>query len=59
MKKALAIAIILLATGQLFAQKINSKSEKMNTSKEHYTFQLSDKVTRQKASFKNRYGITL
>ncbi|MDY0989384.1 alpha/beta hydrolase [Flavobacterium sp. CFBP9031] len=31
----------------------------MNTSKEHYTFQLSDKVIRQKVSFKNRYGITL
>lgn len=26
---------------------------------EYYTFQLSDKVTRQKVSFKNRYGITL
>ena len=31
----------------------------MNTSKEHYTFQLSDKVIRQKVTFKNRYGITL
>lgn len=59
MKKTLTIAILFLITGQLFAQKINSKSEKMNTSKEHYTFQLSDKVTRQKVSFKNRYGITL
>ncbi|WP_312323876.1 alpha/beta hydrolase [Soonwooa sp.] len=26
---------------------------------EHYTFQLSEKVTRQKVTFKNRYGITL
>ncbi|PXV66941.1 hypothetical protein CLV62_104203 [Dysgonomonas alginatilytica] len=26
---------------------------------DHYTFQLSDKVTRQKVMFKNRYGITL
>ena len=26
---------------------------------EHYTFQLSDKVTRQKVTFKNRYGIEL
>lgn len=26
---------------------------------EHYTFQLSDKVTREKVTFKNRYGITL
>ncbi len=31
-----------------------------NTEKEeHYTFKLSDKVTREKVSFKNRYGITL
>ncbi|HKO76690.1 MAG TPA: alpha/beta hydrolase [Flavobacterium sp.] len=59
MKKALAIAILFLATGQLFAQKEKSNSEKMNTSKEHYTFKLSDKVTRQKIVFKNRYGITL
>lgn len=42
---------------QMTAQtKQNSK--KMNTT-EHYTFQLSDKVTRQKVSFKNRYGITI
>jgi len=59
MKKALAIAILFLLSGLLFAQKIKSNSEKMNISKEHYTFQLSDKVTRQKVSFKNRYGITL
>ncbi|MEA4948053.1 MAG: alpha/beta hydrolase [Petrimonas sp.] len=26
---------------------------------EHYTFDLSDKVTREKVTFKNRYGITL
>nr|WP_237421181.1 alpha/beta hydrolase [Flavobacterium sp. Sd200] len=26
---------------------------------DHYTFQLSDKVTRQKVTFKNRFGITL
>ena len=52
MKRALAIAILFLLSGQLFAQKIKSNPEKMNTSKEHYTFQLSDKVTRQKVSFK-------
>ncbi|MGN8055706.1 alpha/beta hydrolase [Pedobacter sp. 22163] len=59
MRKALAIAILFLASGQLSAQKVKSDSEKMNTSKEHYTFQLSDKVIRKKVSFKNRYGITL
>ena len=31
----------------------------MNTEKEHYTFQLSEKVSRQKVTFKNRYGIML
>lgn len=58
MKKVAIIAIVFLMTiGQSFAQNKNSK--KMNTAKEHYTFQLSDKVTRQKVSFKNRYGITI
>ena len=32
---------------------------KKTEQKDHYTFQLSDKVTRQKVTFKNRYGITL
>ncbi|OCB73686.1 hypothetical protein B0A79_20235 [Flavobacterium piscis] len=59
MKKILAIAILFLITGLVSAQKVQSNLEKMNTSKEHYTFQLSDKVIRQKVSFKNRYGITL
>ncbi|MFQ6599840.1 alpha/beta hydrolase [Flavobacterium sp. C3NV] len=60
MKKSFAIAILFLITGQISAQKKEQlNSEKMNISKEHYTFQLSDKVTRQKVSFKNRYGITL
>ena len=58
MKNIAIMAIAFLMTiGQSFAQNKNSK--KMNTSKEHYTFQLSDKVTRQKVFFKNRYGITL
>lgn len=59
MKKTFAIVLVFLITGQIFSQKAQSNLEKMNTSKEHYTFQLSDKVTRQKVSFKNRYGITL
>jgi len=59
MKKTLIITMMLLLTGQAFSQDKKSKSEKMNTSKEHYTFKLSDKVTRQKVSFRNRYGITL
>jgi len=58
MKKALMIALMFIITGQTFAQNKKSNTNKMDTT-EHYTFQLSDKVTRQKVSFKNRYGITL
>lgn len=52
----------LIFLGQSFAQNKNNEiSEKMNNTvqTEHYTFELSDKVTRQKITFKNRYGITL
>lgn len=65
MKKLSILAItVLLFLGQSCIQKENSNnqnSEKMNNSeeKELYTFQLSDKVTRKKVTFKNRYGITL
>lgn len=54
----LVIALILII-GQSCNQ--NQKSDKMKTTEktEHYTFQLSDKVTRQKVTFKNRYGIIL
>lgn len=50
--------------GQSCTTKQNSKHENPNamndtTKVEHYTFTLSDKVTRQKVTFKNRYGITL
>lgn len=59
----LIMAAILMSLGQLTAQSkkksSDKNSEKMDTTKEHYTFQLSDKVTRQKVTFKNRYGITL
>ncbi|WP_410795644.1 alpha/beta hydrolase [Parabacteroides sp. FAFU027] len=36
----------------------NQKTKRMKQT-EYYTFKLSDKVTRQKVHFKNRYGITL
>ncbi|WP_242919757.1 alpha/beta hydrolase [Pontibacter liquoris] len=55
----------LLVLGQAHAQtKPRVKTDKTITSKEkvtteHYTFQLSDKVTRQEVTFKNRYGITI
>jgi len=62
MKIAAAMMVMsFLFSGNTFAKNIqsNQNSKKMDTSTDHYTFQLSDKVTRQKVSFKNRYGITL
>lgn len=63
MKKLSIIAItVLMFFGQSCTQNNKTiKSEKMKKedTTEHYTFQLSDKVTRQNVSFKNRYGITL
>lgn len=58
MKKIAIIgALSLMISAQAFSQTL----EKMNTTEQnnHYTFQLSDKVIRQKVTFKNRYGITL
>ena len=49
---------LLMTFWQSLAQNKNVNSKEMEA-KEQYTFQLSDKVTRQKVSFKNRYGITL
>lgn len=61
MKIAITVmALSFFFIGQAFAQNKKSNSNKMNTTeKEHYTFQLSDKVTRTAVTFKNRYGITL
>lgn len=58
MKKAFIIGMMFFLTGQAFAQNKKNKTKKMETS-EQYTFQLSNNVTRQKVTFKNRYGITL
>jgi hypothetical protein len=54
--------LLLLIVGQAYSQslkKVNTNNMKEVKEKEQYTFQLSDKVTRQKVTFKNRYGITL
>lgn len=58
MKKILLIAMMFLIAGQAFTQSKKSNFQKMKTI-EHYTFTLSDKVIRQKVTFKNRYGIKL
>jgi fermentation-respiration switch protein FrsA (DUF1100 family) len=60
------IAATLLVLSFLFSDRTsaqhvqaNQNLKPMNTSSDHYTFQLSNKITRKKVSFKNRYGITL
>ncbi|MBD0280334.1 MAG: alpha/beta hydrolase, partial [Flavisolibacter sp.] len=63
MKKITVLAVVsLMILGLAYAQTAQTKkSEKMKQTErpDHYTFQLSDKVTRQKVSYKNRYGITI
>jgi fermentation-respiration switch protein FrsA (DUF1100 family) len=61
MKKIALIAVLsILLFGQAYSQTKQKKETVNNTeNKEHYTFKLSDKVTRQAVTFKNRYGITL
>src|SRR5688500_44173 len=62
--KAIAIlsALSFLVAGQANSQRSQAEAKQKQstaTQAEHYTFKLSDKVTRKKVTFKNRYGITL
>lgn len=61
MKKITIITILSIITiGQTYSQTKQKKEVVNNTKqKERYTFKLSDKVTRQAVTFKNRYGITI
>jgi len=59
MKKTIAIVLIILSIGYSFSQAESRKKIKTTKQTEHYTFKLSDKVIRQKVTFKNRYGIAL
>jgi uncharacterized protein len=59
---SILVAASLMFLGQSCRQNTSKKnSEKMNNiaQTEHYTFELSEKVIRQKVTFKNRYGIKL
>ncbi|WP_420147899.1 alpha/beta hydrolase [Spirosoma sp.] len=47
------------AQNQLIASNQPIESMKQPEQAEQYTFQLSDKVTRQHVTYKNRYGITI
>ena len=61
MKKIrLLAALFFLLIGQVYSQTKQKKEVMNNTEQaEHYTFKLSDKVSRKAVSFKNRYGITV
>lgn len=52
-------ALIMSGCGDQNRSKNDQNSTNMNNTQEHYTFELSDMVTRQKVTFKNRYGIIL
>ena|SRR5688500_8572542 len=63
MKKVTVVFVLsLLMMGQTFSQtsnRVNTSNMEQLAQTGQYTFQLSDKVTRQKVTFKNRYGIML
>ncbi len=63
MKKIAIIAVFsIMFLGQACNQDTNNKNTeaiKNTENPEHYTFQLSEKVTREKVTFKNRFGIRL
>jgi uncharacterized protein len=53
------IAALLIMLGQAHSQNLQTQKKQNMKNKDEYTFKLSDKVTRQKVTFKNRFGITL
>src|SRR6476659_2145827 len=60
----LAVAALMLLTQACTKNEKSVNTEDKNAMEnpaktEHFTFKLNDKVTRQKVTFKNRYGITL
>jgi hypothetical protein len=57
----ISIMMLDLACTETKQKEQLKKTEEMKQTEQidQYTFQLSDKVTRQKVTFKNRYGITL
>jgi len=60
-KEMRPLSIFAIASAIMLGQACNPKKENSTTMKqteqtEQYTFHLSDKVSRQKVTFKNRYG---
>ncbi len=59
MKKIIYTLVIFVSTfGQAISQSKNSQKSQLQKLN-NYTFELSEKVIRQKVTFKNRYGIIL
>jgi len=64
MKRRTIVGVIAVLSILMFGQSCsrnNQNDETMNSTgqQDQYTFTLNDKVTRQKITFKNRYGITV
>ncbi len=59
MKRLAILAAAALVMAGCGNQNKNDQNSDDMKSTEHYTFELSDNVTRQKVTFRNRYGITL
>ncbi len=61
MRKLLAMTLLsVVVLSQAYSKDKETKNKTdMKQTEEHYTFELSDKVTREKVTFTNRYGITL
>lgn len=59
MKRTIITVIVsLIVLGATTQNQKNKKMELLDTT-DHHTFQLNEKVTREKVTFKNRYGIML
>ncbi|MBJ6118131.1 alpha/beta hydrolase [Pontibacter sp. BT310] len=59
MKHLVFMIAALLISGQAFSQNSKQQSKNKTKEREHYTFELSDQVTRRQVTFKNKYGITV
>ncbi|OMP30116.1 hypothetical protein BKM32_12045 [Mangrovimonas sp. DI 80] len=59
MKHKVLLVVLFMSTVVFGQTKSNQNFKNMSTATEQYTFKLSDKVIREKVSFKNRYGITI
>ncbi|ABQ06115.1 hypothetical protein SAMN05444146_1835 [Flavobacterium johnsoniae] len=58
-KRAILALLVILFAGQSFAQRKKSNTMELTKDKNHYTFNLSDMVTRQKVSYQNKFGILI